>query len=137
MSIIKKSVNHQWAAIESRDPYLYSNEFGRVTLEPVTAFMPVSLISIDKLTEIKDVLLTLEEAEQVALITENKRVSMCFSFSLKSNKSVCIVQYSSANRAAVCRVIFDGFNTSSGLSAQEQIKCMSSSYTSHEILSIK
>lgn len=103
--------------------YLYSNKFGEVTLEPVTDFMPVSAISQDKTPETNTVLVSIEQAEQITLITENRRAYMSFCFPLQPEDKACFaLQYSCPNRAVVCRMTIKDFKTPNNLSAQAQIE---------------
>ena len=117
--------NYHWSEPESHDPVTYANQFGEVTLVPVTDFMPVSEISRENLPEIDDVLVSLENAEQVTLITENRRVymSICYPF-LPEERAAYAVKYSCSNRAAVCRVSIQRFQTPGNVSAREQIESM-------------
>lgn len=120
--------NYNWSAPELLDPYNYANSFGEVILTPVTEFMPISEIAFDRVSEIKDVLVTIEEAEQVTLITENYRGMMSFCFPLLEGRTCYALQYSCRNRAAVCSVEIRKFHTPRGISAQEQIEAMAPKY---------
>jgi ribosomal protein S1 len=117
--------NYNWSEPESNAPITYSNAFGEVVLEPVTGFMPVSEISREKVPEINAVLVSLDEAEQVTLVTENRRayMSVCFPF-LPEDKAAYALKYSCVNRASVCRVTIKRFQTPGNISAQEQIESM-------------
>jgi len=117
--------NYGWSEPESHEPLTYSNEFGEVLLEPVTDFMPVSEIDSRTLPAINNVLMTVEEAEQVNLITENRRACMssCFPFR-EGDRNFFAVKYICRNRAAVCRCTIQRFATANGMSAQEQIEDM-------------
>lgn len=117
--------NYNWSEPESNNPITYSNEFGEVVLEPVTEFMPVSEISRDAIPVIDEVLVTIDQAEQVTLITENRRayMSFCFPF-LAGDRNFYALKYSCQNRAAVCRINITRFETPGNVSAQEQIESM-------------
>lgn len=117
--------NYNWFEPETNLPFTYSNEFGELTLEPVTDFMPVKDISRDKLSVINDVLVSLDIAEQTALITGLHRVSIeiCLPL-LQEEQSTYAVKYSSCNRAAVCKITIKRFTTPGNISAKEQIKFM-------------
>jgi hypothetical protein len=54
----------------------FHNEYGHVVLTPVTSSKPVRDIS--RYLVPVDCFVTLEQAEQVAAITENRRVQLCF-----------------------------------------------------------
>jgi hypothetical protein len=117
--------NYNWSEPESNDAITYANEFGEVVLEPVTDFMPVSEISRESIPVIDEVLVTIEQAEQVTLVTENRRayMSFCFPF-LEGDKNFYALKYSCQSRAAVCRVTILRFSTPDNISAQDQIEAM-------------
>ena len=117
--------DYNWSEPETSAPITFANQFGEVVLEPVTDFMPVSEISQDAVPEIDDVLLTIDQAEQVTLITENRRayMSFCDAFSPRE-RNFFALKYSCRNRAAVCRVSIREFSTPGNVSAQEQIADM-------------
>jgi len=118
--------NQNWSEEETQGPFFYSNNFGELTLEPVTPFMPISEICSKTIREIHDVLVSLDCAEQATLITENKGFAMSVVFPLpESTENFSFaIKYSSARRGAVCRVTINRFHTKSGLTAQEQIESM-------------
>lgn len=118
--------NNNWSVPESSEPYIYSNEFGHVTFTPVTDFMPVSEIDSNKVPQIEDVLVSLDIAEQVTLITGNRRgyMSICFPFKPEEDKAAFAMQYSCRNRVAVCRISITKFKTPGNVSAKEQIESM-------------
>lgn len=122
--------NYNWSEPESLDPVIYANQFGEVTLVPVTGFMPVSEISRENLPEIDDVLISLDNAEKVTLITENRRVcmSICYPF-MPEDSAAYAVKYSCSHRAAVCRVSIVRFQTPGKVSAAEQIESMAQKTT--------
>jgi hypothetical protein len=117
--------NYNWSEPELNTPVTYTNEFGEVILEPVTDYMHVSEIAHDKIPVIDDVLVSVDQAEQVTLITENCRVHMSFCFPfMPEDRAAYAVKYSCRNRAAVCRVTIKRFQTPGNRSAQEQIEAM-------------
>lgn len=117
--------NKNWSEKEHSGPYTYSNEFGEVELTPVTDFMPVNQISSGKLPVITDHLVSLDTAEQVVLITENRRMTMSPTWPLGPVDKACYcVKYSCVNRGAVCKVNVKTFKTPGGISAQQQIENM-------------
>ncbi len=81
----------------------YENHYGTVELEPVTDYMPIADISYH-LTAAQDNAFSLEMAEQVALITENRGIQIAFP--VISGKYTCayVVLHQGANHAAICRV---------------------------------
>jgi len=121
-----RQMNRNWSAPETLEPILHSNEFGEVVFEPVTDYMPVSEITVDNVPEINDVLVSIDCAEQVTLITENRRgcMSFLFPFPEGTDKFNFGLQYSCPSRAAVCRVTINRFQTPNGLSARQQIEDM-------------
>jgi hypothetical protein len=120
-----RSLNYNWSAPELNEPYRYKNEFGEVVFTPVTDFMPIDDVLIEKIPAIRDVLVGIDEAEKITLVTENKRGMMSFCFPFNSDgKDFFGLQYSCRNRAAVCRVDIIHFSTPGNVSAQEQIESM-------------
>lgn len=117
--------DYNWSEPESNGPWTYANEFGECLLEPVTEFMHVDKINRETVSEIDTVLVSLGTAERVTLITENRRarMSFCFPF-LPDEMTTFALKYSCPNRAAVCRVTIQRFQTPNSLSAQEQIESM-------------
>jgi hypothetical protein len=116
--------SRDWSAPESMEAYIHSNKFGKVIFTPITAFMSVNEILKDKVPEIEDVLISLDDAEKITLITENNRgyVSFCFPF-LEGNTCFAL-QYSCSSRAAVCKAEIVSFHTGNDNTAQEQINSM-------------
>ena len=117
--------NFNWSEPEIQEPYIYENKFGKVVFEPVTDFMPVSDITRENVPEINEVLVSLDHAEQITLVTENRRacMSFCFPF-LPEDQATFGLKYSCSSRAAVCRVTIQRFGTPGNISAQEQIEAM-------------
>lgn len=117
--------NYNWSEEETAGPFIYSNKFGVLELEPVTKFMPVSEINRDSVPEIEDVLVSIDDAEKVTLITENRRAYMSFCYpSLPEDRATFALKYSCRNRAAVCRINIKRFETAGNISAREQIESM-------------
>lgn len=78
-----------------------SNRFGSVRIEPVTDFMPIGQItSKDPAAEANGFDLT--TAEQIALITENRGIQICFPF--PHTNQAFLVMHDSPTSAAICRV---------------------------------
>jgi hypothetical protein len=87
----------------------FANKYGQVELKPVTAYMPVNQINSKMLPS--GCTFSIDTAEQIALITDNKHLQMSF---IPGNMRVCyIMHHDSASVAAVCEVsslIFVGTN---------------------------
>ena len=126
--IMKIPTNKSWSEPETKGPFIYENEFGKVILTPVTKFMEVKNISHKTIPEINNVAVSFDVAEQVTLITENRRHSMGIiwdtesGFSKDKNKCSYSIKYSCYNRAAICSITIERFETPGGVSAQEQIE---------------
>lgn len=117
--------NSMWSEPENNNLFTYSNQFGEVVLERVTDFMPVSEITREKVPQIEEVLVSVDCAEKVVLITENRRMAIAFLSPIGDvERSTYAVKYSCPSRAAVCRVTVKSFRTPGGLSAREQIEDM-------------
>lgn len=117
--------NYNSSKTESNCPTTYANEFGEVVLEPITRYMPVSEISKEKVPEIEEALFSMETAEIIALITENKMIQISLPFPIRNNeKAAYVVKHSTPAIAAVCRVHIKSFHTPGNLSAQDQIELM-------------
>lgn len=117
--------NYNWSEPEVTTPFTYSNEFGEVVFEPITDYLPIGEIDSNKLPEIEEVLVSIDTAEQATLITGNRIALMSFTFPLRDDGKTCFgLKYSCRNRAAVCRVTVNHFQTPEGISAQEQIECL-------------
>jgi hypothetical protein len=117
--------NFDWSEAESSNPITYSNMFGEVVLTPVTAFMPVSEITRENFPVINEVLVSVDQAEQVTLITDNRRVCMNFCFPLlPEDKATYAIKYSCKSRGAVCRIVINNFVSPGNVSAQAQIEDM-------------
>lgn len=114
-----------WSEPETDTVFTYSNNFGEVVLEAVTDYMPVSEITRDKVPQIEDVLVSVDCAVKVVLITDNRRMAMSFLWPFEGEeRSTFAVKYSCSSRAAVCRVTIKSFQTPDGLSPREQIEDM-------------
>jgi hypothetical protein len=120
-----RSPNYNWSEPETKGPFLYTNRFGEVELIPVTEFMPISEISRDKLDIVDEVSVSIDMAEKVVLITDNRRMSMSFHYPFQpEDRATYALKYSCSNRAAVCRVNLKSFKSEDGRTAQEQIEHM-------------
>lgn len=110
---------------ESNCATKYANEFGEVVLEPITRYMPISEISKENVPEVEEALFSMETAEKIALITENKMIQIALPYPIRSDeRAAYLVKHSSTRRAAVCRVHIKSFQTPGNVSAQEQIESM-------------
>lgn len=79
----------------------YANRFGAVEVTPVTDFMP--LAGIRKTHPMAQAhVFDLTTAEQIALVTENRRVQVCVHYPLDG--LAYLVLHDSPSTAAICRV---------------------------------
>lgn len=79
----------------------YKNQYGSALLVPVTDPMHVSAISYATMSaQIEPVKLTMVQAEQLALITENQRVQLCFCMDSKVNY---VVYHLTPDTIQLCR----------------------------------
>jgi hypothetical protein len=130
--------HHSWSEPEAIKPYVHSNNFGRAIFTPVSPFLPVSEITTGNLPIINDVLVSLDDAEKVTLITGNNRGVISICFPLLPEKTCFGLQYSCPSRAAVCRIDIEQFHTNDNTTAETKIKQLASNsiasqaWTNHE-----
>lgn len=105
----------------------YKNLYGELDLIPITHYQPLSNISLAKMPEIDSVLISLEEAEQVTLITESKDIQVAFPC-LTTDRTAYVIHHQSANVACVCKVTIASYHSPSGLSPESQIKALRPDY---------
>lgn len=87
-------------------PVHFSNRFGAVEVTPVTDFMP--LAGIRKTHPMAQAnAFDLTTAEQIALVTENRRVQVCVHYPLDG--LAYLVLHDSPSTAAICRVDVKAF----------------------------
>lgn len=80
----------------------FKNRFGNATLLPVTAPMQINQVSFAAMEDvIKPVLIDMTKAEQLALITDNKGIQICFCRDLKQ---AYVVHHLNANTVQICAV---------------------------------
>lgn len=83
----------------------FSNKYGKATLTPVSEILPVSMVSFAKMPElIKQVNLTIEQAEQLALITENNNVQISFNL---HKKVIYALYHVTPNTVLLCSASID------------------------------
>lgn len=106
-------------------PITYANEYGELVLTPVTEYMPVSGISVDKLPVILQHMFSLEDAEAIGLITENRKVQLSTPYLLQKGHprktDAYIIHHLSPSVACVCKAEIKTSIIESGLSAQVEI----------------
>lgn len=106
-------------------PITYANEYGELVLTPVTEYMPVSGISADKQPVILQHMFSLEDAETIALITENHKVQLSTPYLLQKGHprktDAYIIHHLSPSVACVCKAEIKTSIIESGLSAQAEI----------------
>lgn len=78
----------------------FTNRYGFLTLETTGEFMPVSSIVGAELPD--QVKFTLETAEEVALISENKGIQICFEMPLTGKAYVLV--HKTQSTAAVAKI---------------------------------
>lgn len=83
----------------------FSNHFGRAVLTPVTPVMAVSAISAASCPEAMAHRIDLNIAEQLALISENRGIQVCFA----SFDVVYVIAHESPSTAAICAVTITDF----------------------------
>lgn len=91
---------------ECAPPVQYSNRFGALTLMPVTEFMPIKNIRKSH-PQAKANAVDFETAEKIALITENRRIQICFMY--PEMVQAYVVLHNSPSTAAYCRVTLEKF----------------------------
>lgn len=88
------------------NPVKFKNEFGALTLTPVTGFMPVSQIS-SKHPLAAESSFDMETAEKVALITGNRGIQLVLHYPL--NNKAFVVLHDSPATAAICSASLEEF----------------------------
>lgn len=110
--------------------FTYTHDKGTLVLAPVTAVMDVKNVSF-KTAEPHDCFITIEQAEQVAVITDNRNIQVCFG---NMGKSIYVFQHTSPQTGYICRIESLNFNTKSE-TAQQYIERMRQ-YKSHSHINI-
>ena len=82
-------------------PLTYTNQFGSVRLTPVTEFLPIRSINKNMPEAIAQGITT-DDAEKVALVTENRHIQVCFHWPM--NGKAYVVLHNSPSAAAICQV---------------------------------
>lgn len=85
-----------------------SNEFGVINIEPVTDTMPINQIT-SIAPEVQGNFFDITTAEQIALITENRGVQICFAYPF-DGRGYMVLQ-DSPSTAAICRVSVEHFHS--------------------------
>lgn len=96
--------------------HVYENKYGFLELEVVGDYKPVETIYSRDVSEA--CLFTIDEAEQIALITGNFGIQI--SFASPNFKRAFVIRHESFGIAAVCRIkrlMFDG-----AINAQEELE---------------
>lgn len=98
----------------------YKNEYGELTIEPVTDYVPISTVSFQKTPEVRENLFDINTAEKVALITENRGIQVCFPLLAgRGPNNAYVVIHKDASTVAVGKVTLNDFQCE--LSAGEEI----------------
>lgn len=100
---------------------VYKNRYGSIRLTPVSDYMPVRSISSKILPQ--GAAFSIETAEQIALITENRNIQISF---IPDNMRVCyVLHHNSTSVAAICQVSIE---FTSPVSPQAEIKRLQKAY---------
>lgn len=105
----------------------HSNEFGSLTLTPVTPAMPVSEISWRQCPAARNNAISLEQAEQVALITENRGIQIGADW-VNGGTDSYVILHETPNTAAICKVDIHSFQANDGMTPAEQIAVLAPKY---------
>jgi hypothetical protein len=95
---------------------IYENEYGKLVLELITPYQHISKIHSKEVPD--DCFFDLDTAEQIVLITDNKKSQVAFTEWTKNAKGYLIV-HESPSSACVVRIIEMQYN---GPEAQEEIE---------------
>lgn len=82
----------------------FQNRYGRAVLTPVTPVMPLNDIDSSG-PEVTDNCINFEQAEQLALISGNRGIQICFA----SFEKIYVIAHETSNTAAVCSVRIEAF----------------------------
>lgn len=107
----------------------YSNKYGCVELEIVGEYTHVSTFHANMINS--EFFFTIDEAEKLALITENNRLQVCFD--PKSLKRAYVIVHKSSSVAALTRIksmkFYDGINATNELSRLNKIQDLQHTWT--------
>lgn len=84
----------------------YQNKYGKVILEIVGPYQDIRTMRVKD--QCPSSYFTLNEAEQIALITGNKNLQIAFEFPY--HKNACVFHHISSGLAALCKVVSIEFN---------------------------
>lgn len=89
-------------------PITYENKYGSVTLTPVTDYMNISEVSANKLPVIQEHTFSMEDAERIALITDNRSIQISFPWILEQGhprrNDAYVVHHQSPSTVCLCHV---------------------------------
>lgn len=94
----------------------FTNKYGNLELQPVTAFQPVGVYRFEDVPA--DCLMTMEQAEQIALITDNRHIQLCFKIGHLDKPY--IVVHNTGSTAALAKI--SSLNFVDKIVAQDEIK---------------
>ena len=94
----------------------YKNDFGQAVLKPVSPIMPVSDISAASCPTAEANKIDFNMAEQLALITENRGIQVCFA----SFDIIYVIAHETPSTASICAVSIVEFKCEAS-SACEQL----------------
>lgn len=99
----------------------YQNKYGFLEFEVIEAYREVATIHSKDLQQ--DVFFEIDDAEKIALITENKGIQLSVN---QGHTKMFLIHHKTSNIAAVCRVIKIDFN--SKFNAREILETPSKPY---------
>ena len=97
----------------------FENQYGKATLTPVTPFMAVRAISAARCPEARAHSIDMEMAEQLALITGNDGIQICFS----SFDVIYVIAHDTPRTAAICAVTIQSFSCEAATPAEQLVNC--------------
>jgi hypothetical protein len=86
------------------DARTFENVFGKVTLHPIGSVRPLQELTLGASADAAGSCFSIDKAERLTLITENREVRICFSC-----KRAYIILKLSATSGVICRPEIEGF----------------------------
>ena len=93
---------------------LYKNQFGETVIEIASEYMSIKQVTRRDVPS--NCWFDMDQAEQIALITDNRHLQIGFSEDLRH---AYVIHHKNSNTVAYCKVISINFYTKSGESARE------------------
>lgn len=95
---------------------VYENKYGRLEIEVVGAYRAVGLIRCRDLDP--SLSFTIDQAEQISLITDNRGIQVCFQ--APEYQHVFLLHHESSGLAAECRIV--NLQFTARVNAQDEIE---------------